>query len=257
MKTTIISLITLVFLTLNIASADDFSEAIVKAKKDLKTAMDKFDKNDLTKVRGKFERILQLKKNEWLVNYYLAFVDLQLSYVAMQDKKNDDMKKYTESSLKLLDKVTDVKEDFAEAYILKMAANSNRWSYEMDKMNDIIAKGAEAEETAKKLDPDNPRFYNVKGTITFYTPESFGGGADAALPLFEKANTLFQTRKEKDETLPDWGQEATLGMLAMVMIQKDKLDDAKKYIDKALELNPDSGFIKNYVMKQYDEAKKK
>src|SRR6059036_3436274 len=107
MKTTIISLITLFLFTLNIASADDFSEAIVKAKKDLKTALDKFDKDDLLKARGKFERILQLKKNEWLVNYYLAFVDLELSYVAMQDKKNDDMKKYTESSLKLLNKVTD------------------------------------------------------------------------------------------------------------------------------------------------------
>jgi tetratricopeptide (TPR) repeat protein len=257
MKKTILSILILFFITLNFASADDFSDAVVKAKKDLKTALDKFNKDDLIKARGKFERILQLKKNEWLVNYYIAFVDLELSYVAMQDKKNDEMKKYTESSLKLLDKVTDAKDGFAEAYILKMAANANRWNYEMDKMNDIIAKGAEAEEMAKKLDPDNPRFYYVKGTITFYTPESFGGGADAALPLFEKAYSLFRTHTEKDETLPDWGYETTAGMLALCMIQKDKLDEAKKYIDKGLELNPDSGFIKNFVMKQYDEAKKK
>lgn len=257
MKTTIISLVLLFFITINISSADDFSDAIVKAKKDLKSATDKFDKDALTKARGKFERILQLKQNTWLVNYYMAYCDLQLSYIAMQDKKNDDMKKYTESALNLLDKVTDVKDDFADAYILKMAANANRWSYEMEKMNEIIAKGAEAEDMAKKLEPDNPRFYYVKGTITYYTPESFGGGADAALTLLQKSNDLFKTRKEKDETLPDWGYSDSYGMLALCKIKQDKLDEAKKFIDKGLEINPESGFISGYVMKQYDEAKKK
>ncbi|MGH2574274.1 MAG: tetratricopeptide repeat protein [Ignavibacteria bacterium] len=237
--------------------ADDFSDAVVKAKKNFKEAADKNDQKELIKVRGQFERTLQLKKNQWLVNYYLAHVDLELSYSAMQKKDNDGLKKYTQSCLELLDKSTDSKDDFAEAYILKMSANSNRFIYEFDKMNDIIAKLAEAEDMAKKLDPDNPRYHLVKGTNTYYTPEQFGGGPDAALPLLEKSFDLFKTYKPKDETYPDWGNDIAAGMIALCFIQKDKMDEAKKWIDKGLEINPESGFVSVYVMKAYEDKNKK
>lgn len=249
-------LLVLTLLSLKFTYCDDFSDAVIKARKDFLTAADKNDKSAILKARGQFERILQLKKNEWLINYYLADADLLLSYSAMQDKNNDDLKKYTESCLKLLDKCTDVKDDFAEAYILKMAANGNRFIYEMDKMNDIIAKQSEAKEKAKKLEPDNPRFYLMDGMNTYYTPEAFGGGVDRALPLFQKSNDLFQTYKVKDETYPNWGYDLCLGMLALCDIKSGKMDEAKKFIDKALEVNPNSGFIKSQVQKEYDDKNK-
>lgn len=254
MKTLILSLIFLI--SVNIIKADDFSDAVVKAKKHLKSATDKFDQKDLLKVRGEFERLLQLKKNTWLVNYYLALTDMQLSYDAIQKKDNETVKKYTESSLDLLNKATDMKDDFAEAYILKLAVNSNRWIYEMDKMNDIIAKLAEAEDFAKKLEPENPRYSLVKGINTFYTPSNFGGGVDKALPLLEKSFELFKTYKPKDETYPEWGNDVAAGYLALSKVQQDKLPEAKSYIDKGLEINPDSGFLKDYVTKEYEKAKK-
>ncbi|MGA2669225.1 MAG: tetratricopeptide repeat protein [Ignavibacteria bacterium] len=237
--------------------ADDFSDAILKAKKDFKSANDKSDQDGMIKARGEFERILQLKKNQWLVDYYLADVDFALSYISMQSNDKDNIKKYTESSLQLLDKSTDMKDDFAEAYILKMAVNGNRWMYEPDKMNDILAKTNEATDKAKKLEPDNPRFYVISGMNLYYTPETFGGGASAAQPLFEKAYELFQNRKEKDDTYPSWGYDLSAGMLAMCYIKQDKLDDAKKYIDKGLEIDPESGFILNVVKKDYDDKIKK
>lgn len=241
-------------LALSNIRADDFSDAIVKSKKKLLEAANKNDKAAMLKVRGDFERILQLKKNEWLVNYYLAMTDFMLSYNAMDAKNNDDLKKYTESSLALLDKSTDANDEFAEAWILKMAVNSNRWIYDFQKMNDIIGKLTEAKDKAKKLDPDNPRFYLVDGTNTYYTPENFGGGADAAMPQLEKSWELFGTFKPKDDTYPDWGKDQAAGMIALCYVKKDNLSDAKKWIDKALEVNADSGFIKGYVMKEYEKA---
>jgi hypothetical protein len=236
--------------------ADDFSDAIVKTKKKFLEAADKNDNTALVKVRGDFERILQLKKNEWLVNYYLGITDLMLSYLAV-DKNKDDIKKYTESSISLLDKSTDAKDDFSEAWILKMAVQSNRWMYEPDKMGDIISKQSEAKDKAKKLEPENPRFYLIDGTNVYYTPSNFGGGPDVALPIFQKSWDYFQTYKPKDETYPDWGKDRAAGMMALCYIQNDKLDDAKKWIDKGLEVSPDSKFIKEYVQKQYDEKAKK
>jgi hypothetical protein len=176
-----------------------------------------------------------------------------LSYSVSEKKDMDAVKKYTESSMEQLNKSTDMRDDFAEAYILKMAVNSNRWMYEMDKMNDIIAKGAEAKDLAQKYGSDNPRFYLIDGMNTYYTPESFGGGVSAAQTLFEKSYELFSTFKPVDETYPEWGKDQVCGYLALCCIKEDKLDDAKKWIDKGLEADPDSDFIKNNVQKEYDK----
>ncbi len=258
-KKTILSLIVLLLVYINISNvyADDFSDAIVKAKKKFKDAANKDDSPALLKVRGDFERILQLKKNQWLVDYYMAYTDLMLAYFEMDKKNNDVIKKYTESCLDLLNKATDLKDDFAEAWIVKLSANTLRFTYEMDKMNDIIAKLAEAKDKATQLEPNNPRLYLVDGANTYYTPEAFGGGPDKALPLIQKSWDLFQTYKPIDETYPDWGKEQAAGYLALCYIQKDDLPTAKKWIDKGLEAAPDSGFLKSYVQKQYDDKANK
>ena len=261
MKKTILAIV-LIFTLFNVSKlkSDDYTDAMMKTKKKLDAIQNLSDRNNLLKIRGDFERILQLKKNEWMVNYYLAYMDLMISwsYTDMETGKsdNDNLKKYTESCISLLDKATDLKDDFAEAYILKMSAQGNRWNYEPGQMNDIIAKSTQAKETAKKLESDNPRFYLVDGYGVFYTPEAFGGGPDKAQPIFEKSWELFQTYKLKDETYPDWGKDQAAGMIALCYVKQDKLSDAKKWIDKALEVNPDSGFIKNYVKKQYEKESK-
>lgn len=236
--------------------ADDFSDAVLKAKKKLKQSENTNDQSALLKIRGDFERILQLKKNPWLIYYYMGLIDFSISYQYMEKQDKDAIKKYTESSLEQLDKCIGMEEGFAEAWILKFAVQSNRWVYEPDKMNDIMAKQTEAKDMSKKYDPDNPRFYLIDGMNTYYTPEQFGGGIDKAQPLFEKSYELFQIYKVQDETYPEWGEDQAMGMLAMCYIGKDKLEEAKKWIDKGLEKYPDSGFLKEYVMKEYEKKKK-
>lgn len=258
MKKLVLSLILFAVLILSVQNihADDYTDAMVKSIKKLEAINDISDRAAVTKVRGDFERILQLKKNTWMVNYYMAMCDLLTAWSYMDAKDNDNIKKYNESCIDLLNKATDAKDDFAEAYVLKMSAQANRWIYEPAKMNDIIAKSTEAKELAKKNDPNNPRFYLVDATNTFYTPENFGGGVDAAQPLFEKSWELFGTFKPVDETYPTWGKDQAAGMLALVYLKKDKPDEAKKWIDKALEVRPESGFIKNMVMPEYEKSKK-
>lgn len=233
--------------------ADDFSDAIIKARAKFDSTSSINDVDGMLKARGDFQRILQLKKNQWLVNYYLGSVDVVLAYTAMRNQNNDDVKKYTESALMLLDKCTDEKDDFAEAWILKVAAESNRWQYESDKMQDIISKQTDAKTKAKKLDPDNPRYYLIDAMITYYTPAAFGGGYDKAMPVFKTSWDKFQTYKPVDDTYPNWGRDQAAGMIAMCYIQDDKLTDAKSWMDKGLEASPNSGFIKNYVQGEYDK----
>lgn len=259
MKKTLLLVLLLITFGLNTvlkADDDDFTKAIVKAKKNFQSAMDKYDEKEMMKSRGEFERILQLKKNTWLVNYYLALVDYNISTTGMTTQDNAKVKKYTQSGLELLEKSILERDNFADAYILKMSLNYNRFQYEMDKMQSIISDVTAAEETAKKLDPTNPRFYLVKGIATFYTPAAFGGGADLAKPMFEKSIDLFSIIQNTDVTLPDWGNDGAYGYLALCYIDDGKLPEAKTAMDKGLVVRPNSKFLTEYVKKAYDEKAK-
>jgi len=44
-------------------------------------------------------------------------------------------------------------------------------------------------------------------------------------------------------------------MIAMCFIKNDKKDEAKKWIDAALEVKPGSGFITGFVMPEYEKMK--
>lgn len=258
MKKTLLLVLLLITFGLNtvLKADDDFTKAIVKAKASLRTAINKYDEKEMIKARGQFERILQLKKNTWLVNYYLALCDYNISTTGMESKDNDKVKKYTQSGLELLDKSILERDNFADAYVLRMSLTYNRFQYEMDKMQSIIADVTAAEETAKKLDPTNPRFYLVQGIATFYTPAAFGGGVDKATPMLEKSVELFSLIKNSDETLPDWGNSGAYGYLALCQLDAGKLAEAKANMDKGLALDPDSKFLTGYVKKEYDEKAK-
>ena len=260
MKRKITLIVLFAVLLSSFSFADDFSDAMLKSKKNLKTALDKGDEKALIKVRGEFERILQLKKNTWIVYYYLGLTDFSIASTYMEKQDKEKIKKFTESGFDMINKCTELNPDFSDSYVMLMLLNFNRWIYEQDKMNDIISATTQADEMAKKLDPDNPRYYYTAGVSSYYTPEMFGGGVDKALESLNKAYTLFQTRKEKETYYPDWGLDNVDGFITLCYLKRDKDGDiakAKEYLDKGLAVSPDSGFLKSYVQKQYDEKNKK
>lgn len=253
----ILILITFSFMNLNVFASKDFDKAILKAKKNLKTAMDKSDETLLLKSRGEFERILQLKEKTWLVNYYIALSDYGLATAAMVKENTDNVKKYTQSGIDVINKSIDEYPDFADSYVLLLGLNFNRWQYEQEKMQDIIAASESADQSASKLDKNNPRLLMLNGISSYWTPEAFGGGASVAMPKLEKSVDAFKTRRETSELYPDWGYDWAMGYLALSLMKRNDdgdLDKAKKVIDEALVINPDSGFITAYVMEEYKKS---
>jgi hypothetical protein len=70
-----------------------------------------------------------------------------------------------------------------------------------------IAKATSALNDAEKLDPSNPRIYYLRGKSTMYTPKFFGGGKEAAIPIFEKAINRYESFIPQSKVHPDWGKE--------------------------------------------------
>ncbi len=251
MKKLIFLLLIFIFAA-SVLKADDFTDAMLKAKKDLTSAMAGYQEKDLLKVRGEFERILQLKKNEWIVNYYLAVCDYFLGFSSMGQgaADNDKLKKYTESGLNLIEKSISMRDDFADSYVIELALSFNRWIYESSKMTEIIAQSSEAQKKAEELEPLNPRLNLMKGQSAYYTPAYIGGGYDAAVKELEKSLESFATRVEKEAYYPDWGKDLTYGYLALAYKKRnDDGDDAKSKAayENGLKEFPDSGFLKFYI----------
>ncbi len=255
MKTKVFFLIAVIFLTATVLKADDFKDAMIKAKKNLTEAINSMDEKQLLKVRGEYERILQLKTDEWLVNYFIAYVDYNLAYTGMSNGKNDieKMKKYNTSAIEIINKSIEQKNDFSESHILKYGLNFNRYIYEMEKMMEIATTLAQLEQKIKAIDIDNPRFQYLLGASTYFTPENFGGGVTKAIPIFEKAVSLFATRIEKEEYYPDWGGDQAYGYLALAYKKLEQFDKAKEYFDKGKELYPNSGFLNYYIKSELEK----
>lgn len=244
--------------------ADDFTDAMLDAKANLVTAMNKMDKSEVVKTRNQFERILQLKKDEWLVNYYIGLCDYMIGVSEMSAGTPDEsvmesLKKYNESGLDVIEGVIQNKSDFADAYILKIFLNFTRWTYEQEKMNDIIDVYMSTDAKAKQYGENNPRYSLVKGINAYWTPEAFGGGVDNAIEFLDRSDELFNNTKPENELYPEWGHDWAIGYKVLSLIKRDDegdRDKAQLILNDGMTKYPNSGFLSYYVKSELDKPKK-
>jgi len=156
-------------------------------------------------VANQFERISQIEKSEWLPMYYASFAYIMISFQEAENAKKDQ---YLDQAQKYLDQAMAIDPNESELYMLQGFLYPSRITIDpmargmiyMGKMNESLDK-------ALTLNPDNPRVYYLRATMTYHMPEAYGGGAAKALPLFQAAAEKFQIFKPKTEISPNWGKE--------------------------------------------------
>jgi hypothetical protein len=192
----------------------------------LKTTFDAFDTtyNNAEARVGLSNKLVLIAKKwpaEWSTNYYAAYSRIQLSYndkleAAKRDAYLDEAETFRDETVKLLGK------DNTETYTLSAMIANGRLSVDgrsrWQKYGKIFDENLE---NAKKLNPDNPRIYLLRGISKCYTPKMFGGGKKAAMPYFEKAETLFSQESTDDITRPYWGRTSNTFFMKQVSGQED------------------------------------
>jgi len=192
--------------------AQDFKQVLQKTFTSFDTS-----KENATRVEYSNKLGLISKKwaDEWAAHYYNALSKAILSYnetdEAKRDAYVDEAEKELEETVRLL------KKDNDETYVLAaMVANARlaikpqaRWQKYGKIFEENLAK-------AKELNPDNPRIYYLQGTSKRFTPKMFGGGKKAALPYFEKAETLFAKESNDDIMRISWGKRINAEFLKEV-----------------------------------------
>jgi hypothetical protein len=157
--------------------------------------------NDLT---NSFLRVANAEKNKWLPYYYASYLYVIASYSDTVRAKKDTYLDEADKAIKMADSLMPNESEIntIEGMICQARMQvdpMNRYMTYGEKMNEYFRKAA-------AIDKTNPRPEYLTGMTTFYMPQEFGGGAEAAKPIFESALKKFNEFVPKNELMPHWGK---------------------------------------------------
>lgn len=170
------------------------------------------DPAELQALAAKLERAATVAPTDWLPRYYQAYA---LIINVFQSKENGDAKDKTlDQAEAALAQARQLKGDESELLVLQAYAYQARLGIApMLRAQQYSSMVNEAVAQAEGLNPANPRAYLVGANNVYYTPKMFGGGAEAAKPLYEEAKAKFAAFQPAGPLAPSWGQNQVLGRL--------------------------------------------
>ncbi|MCU0451086.1 MAG: hypothetical protein MUC97_14810 [Bernardetiaceae bacterium] len=183
------------------APADKFTAAMTQA---LATCRQARTAETFLESANQFERIATAEPDQWLPAYWSAYCFLNGFYLTKDEKLQEMALDKTET---WIDKLADLQPENDEVAVLTAwyyqarlsASPATGWMRFGGKITKNIEK-------AKQLNPENPRAYLVEGQNAYYTPTTFGGGKQVALPLFKTSQEKFAKFTAPSPLHPDWGQ---------------------------------------------------
>ena len=162
---------------------------------------------EFTECANRFERIASAEKNRWMPYYYASYSLVVMSFDESDGGKKDQI---LDRAQELLDKAMDLEPEESEIHVLQAFLYPSRIMVDpMGRGMTYIEKMFTTLETAKSLNPDNPRIYFLEGINKLNLPPSMGGGADIAKPILEEALYKFEVFANEDPLWPRWGEKPT------------------------------------------------
>jgi hypothetical protein len=162
-------------------------------------------KNNFQELSNNFIRIGDAEKTQWLPYYYAGYCNALQALTEKDLSKRDAM---ADKANELVTKAQTIlgKENSEIDVIKSMIATAHMTVDPASRYMEYGQAISENLKNAEQLDPSNPRPYLLQAQNTFYTPEQYGGGKDAAKPSFDKAKELFDNFKPESDISPNWGQ---------------------------------------------------
>jgi hypothetical protein len=208
MKKIILTLMVAVLMTTAFAQ----SEKYTKTMKEKVAAVDTtWDATKLKDLSASFERIADAEKSQWLPYYYAALTQINAALMSAVNGQPSAaaIDPLADKAEQMINKAEALSKDNSEIFIVKkMIATARLMADPMNRYMQYGPVAQQALETAKKLNPENPRIYLLEGQDKFYTPEQFGGSKTEAKKLFEEALKKFDAFKPASEIDPVWGKSS-------------------------------------------------
>jgi hypothetical protein len=264
----LLALLVLVTMASGASTADGSREPVRKIVAQIQRADYEGDRAALRRLHGELAPFVENKELAARVRYWRGFALWRRAINGFNDNVDptelqDDLKHGSDE----FDEAAGQDPTFVDAKIgaLSCAGFLLYSMYQQDpkstRIQELIAQARQLRKDAETAAPENPRLLWVLGPMVWNTPPERGGGQAKAIEQYEKG--LAAMRKYKgvasDPLEPSWGEPELLMSLAWSNLNRTTpdLNAAEQYAHSALELVPYWHYVRDILMPQIQEAKRK
>lgn len=171
-----------------------------------------------------------------IAHYSVAYADWRIVGLTETSAANaapllEDAIRQLQEALKLDSRHADASALLGSVYGAQIGVEPSRAMFFLPLISNAL-------ERATSLQPANPRVVLLRAINSYLTPPEYGGGAEAAEPLFERALALFDN-ESRGSDWPNWGRLDALAYLGQVKAERGDRKGARAAYEKALDLAPD------------------
>ena len=229
---------------------------IAMGRADLRAGENLADLDRMMAARAAFERATADAGREAWARYYAALADFRIAnyLLGREEGAKDRASGHLESAVENLKPLIDRDEQAAEACALLSSVYGRQISLSPLKAMLLGPRSGRAMEKAERLAPDNPRVVLAAAMSDFNTPKMWGGDKERAMEGFRKAAALFAEQKPAGPLHPVWGHGEVHAWIGLAHLDRDERAEAKAAFEKALEIEPDFGWVRYALLPGVEKA---
>lgn len=229
---------------------------LVRGKQMLRAGENASDLDAMYQARATFERALPDTSSTAWGHYYIALADYRIvdRLLAAGEGNKDAASEHLKTAVEHLQVVTRLDPQAAEAYALLASAYGRQIALNPVKSMVLGPRVGKAAQRALQLAPDNPRVVLSAAISAFNTPKMFGGSKEKGLQGFQRAAELFAREEPTDPIQPVWGHSRTYAWLGIAYQDRGEPASARAAFEKALEIDPDFGWVKDVLLPELEKA---
>jgi hypothetical protein len=255
--------------TIVAASNDDRSrEQVVKIVAQIQRADYEGDRAALKRLHGQMDSFVERKNLATQVGYWRAFALWRRAINGFNDNVDPaELQADLKQALDEFDETARKAPAFVDAKIgalscVSLLGYSLRQSQkDPAQVQKFMARAKQLWEETAAIAQENPRLLWVMGPNLWYVPAERGGGQTKAIEMYEKGLEAIRNHKTtaSDTLDPRWGEPELLMNLAWSNLNRTApdLNAAERYAHSALELVPYWHYVRDILLPQIQEAKKK
>jgi tetratricopeptide (TPR) repeat protein len=251
--------------TLAAQAVDPSREQVIKIVRQIQRADYEGDRTSLKRLREALAPVEQDRKLTSRVRYWRGFALWRRAMNGFNESIDPkELEEDLNQAVNEFDEALRIDPGFVDAKVGAISCLSNLLFLNQRnaaRMQELVAQAVPLRKAAEAAEPENPRLLWVLGPICWYAPPERGCSQDKAIEMDRKG--LEAARKQKaatsDPLEPSWGEPELLAALAWANLHRTVTDPnaAEQYARSALEIVPYWHYVRDILIPQINEAKKK
>jgi tetratricopeptide (TPR) repeat protein len=227
--------------------------ALASARRAIRQGFDAADPAQLMKARGQLAALSAAEPRSASLHVWVAYADWRAVPILMRTDRAQ-VEKIDLDGIDHCDQALRLDAKQADALALRGSLQGLLISFQP---GSVMTLGPESEASlarALELEPNNPRAKLLQAVGTYNKPAAFGGGPARAVAALARARELFGATAPADSAAFDWGRDDVWIWSGRAALAAGDYAAARSMFEKALEIDPGSGWVRSKLLPAADSA---